>query len=258
MGRNRPRVNVPRFAIGEAELSKLLRKFAPDKGARVRLEQLILNVQAALHRGLPLLERATKAERLARVDQLKVLDKALQVSAKALNERSGSKMQTLGNILGAEIARSATEEAFRLAGVVVALSSRDVEFIRARSREPEIEVTAEAQRHRASRGLQSPVVLAELLTRCRAIIAAQLTVERSVKGGRPSFPEREYVLTSLALSFSDIFGVTPTPTDTVTFVKLSGEVLELFGLETHGAEYAAVRILARVKRAPASRSKPKN
>jgi hypothetical protein len=104
------------------------------------------------------------------------------------------------DVLGAEIARLLTDQAFEDAGVLVHMpSERDLAFIRSRSREPEAAVAAEARSRRAMRGNQPGRVLANVVTRMQALIAAQLEVERGGNGGRPSQPEREYVLINIAL-----------------------------------------------------------
>ncbi len=236
--------------------SKLLDEFATDSAVRAKLEQLLLTIQCALLRRLPLLARAKEAERRARIDQLTALQKAMGATAKALSERTGSKRRTVGGLLGREIARSMTDEAFRSAGITVYSSSRDREMNRARAREPEAEIAALERRQREALAIHSPVVLAKLLARCRALVSAQLAVEGKAKGGRPSLAEREYVLSSIASAFADIFGVAPTPTANGRFLKLSIAVLGVFEIDTHGVDAAAKRTVEKMRRAP-SRSKPR-
>lgn len=254
MKNDRSQAKVPRYAISATELNRLLGRFAPDSPTRDELRNLILTMQADLHRGLPLLARASITERRARLDHLKSLEKALGASAKVLNERTASKRTTVGGLLGAEIALSLTDDAFRLARIAVAPSSRDIEMILARSRDPGAEIAAEVRRLREAHAARSPEVLANLLQRCRELVLAQLAVEGPAKPGRPSQPEREYVLSSLASRFVDLFNVVPTPTVTGKFVQLSIAVLGLLGLETLGVEAAAKRAIARTRQALASRS----
>ena len=238
------------------DLSKLLDEFATDSAVRAKLEQLLLTIQCALLRRLPLLARAKVAERRARIDQLTALQKALGATAKALSERTGSKRRTVGGLLGREIARSMTDHAFRSAGITVYSSSRDREVIRARAREPEVEIAAQERRQREELAIHSPVALANLLARCRALVSAQLAAEGEAKGGRPSLAEREYVLSSIASAFADIFGVAPTPTANGRFLKLSIAALGLFDIDSHGVEGAARRTLEKMRRAT-STSKPR-
>jgi len=162
------------------------------------------------------------------------------------------------DVLGAEIARLVTEQAFEDAGVpVYTPSERDLAFIRSRSREPEAAVAAEARSRRAMRRNQPGRVLANVVTRMQALIAAQLEVERGGKGGRPSHPEREYILASIAMVFEDIFGKAPTSSETGQYVELSAAVLRLFRLETNGVGSAAKRLLAKSRRRAALGSKPR-
>ncbi len=248
---------LPRFAIYRRDLDNLLRRYAPHEPARAELELLIRNMRAALDRGLPLLARARIAERRARIDHFKSLEKALGACAKLLVERTASKQHTVGRLIGAEIARSLTDDAFRSVGIAVELSPRDAGMIRARAREPDAEITAEERRLRGARSAESPRVLANFLVRCRALVLAHLAAEEPAKGGRLSLPEREYVVASLASVFQDIFGVAPTSTVTGKFVGLSTAILELFVLDTQGVESAAKRVLAKMKAPAGSRSKPK-
>ena len=59
--------------LASLDLSKLLDEFATDRAVRAKLEQLLLTMQFALLRKLPLLARAKAAERRARIDQLSAL-----------------------------------------------------------------------------------------------------------------------------------------------------------------------------------------
>ena len=67
---------LPRFAIYKRDLNKLLRNHAHDEPARSQLKQLLLDLQLAVHTGLPLRARAKKRERQERLEQLRELEKA--------------------------------------------------------------------------------------------------------------------------------------------------------------------------------------
>jgi len=244
--------------IHERDLNKLLRSHAPREPARTELKQLILRLQGALHRGLPLRIRATSSERRERRDHLNDLASALGKVARVLKRRATPARRVVDDVLGAEIARLVTDQAFEDAGVPVHTpSERDLAFIRSRSREPEAAVAEEGRRRREVRGNQPGHVLASVVARFQALVAAQLEVERGGKGGRPSHPEREYVLSRLALAFEDIFGKAPTSSETGQYVMLCQAVLELFRLETTGVGSAAKRLLAKSRRRAALGSKPR-
>lgn len=246
-----------RFAIYERELNELLSNHAPDEPARTHLRQIIVEIQRALHIGLPLRTRASSSERRTRVDQLKVLEGAFGHVAWLLKRRAAPAQQVVSDILGAEIARALTNQAFEDAGVRVSMTSeRELAIIRSRSREPEAAVAEEAERARAMRRKQAASVLSSLHARCHALVAAQLEVERGHRGGRPSHPEREYILISIAMVFEDIFGKVPTASETGRYVELSAAVLRLFRLETLGVEAAAKRLLAKARRSDTAGSKP--
>lgn len=249
---------VPRFAIHERDLNRLLRAHAPKDPARTQLKQLILGLQDALHGGLPLRVRATSAERRERRDHLNDLASALGRVARVLWRRATPARRVVDDVLGHEIARLLTDEAFEEAGVPVHTpSERDLAFIRSRSREPEAAVAAEARSRRAMRGNQPGRVLANVVAHFHALVAARLEIERGGKGGRPSHPERAYVLSRLALAFEDIFDTAPTSSETGQYVKLSEAVLGLFGLETTGLVPAAKRVLAKIRRRGEFSSKPR-
>ncbi len=164
----------------------------------------------------------------------------------------------MANLIAAEIARSLTDEAFRLVGFPIAEpSSRDWEVARIGPREPAVDIAEQERRQREAVARQSSLALARVLGRCRMLIGAQLAVERGNRGGRPSDALRKYVLVRLALDFEEIFGAPPAAGETGTFVKLATDVLGLFGLETHGVESAARRTLVKLRPGEPSRSKPK-
>lgn len=118
--------------------------------------------------------------------------------------------QAVADIVGSEMARPLTDEAFEDAGVSVDTpSSRELNIIRSRAREPERAVAEEMRSRRSSRARRSAEVLSSFLARCHALLAAQMEIERGDKGGRPSHPEREYVLANLACSRT--FSIEPPP-----------------------------------------------
>jgi len=189
---------------------------------------------------------------------LKDLERAFGIIARILKRRAAPARRVVGDILGSEIARLLTDEAFDDAGVFIDTpSERDLAIIRARSREPEVAVAEDAQSRRAELKRDAATVLANFHARCHALIAAQLEIERGRQGGRPSDPEREFVLANIAIFFEDIFGVPPTASEAGSYAKLCEDVLELYGLETKGVEYAAKRVLSKLRRRATSRPKPR-
>lgn len=248
---------LPRFAFRARDQGKLLDTYTPDEPNRRKLKQFIRDIQSELHAGLPLRGRPTAAERKSALDDLKDLEKALRTATRLLSARADPTKRAVGRLLATELARSLTDDAFRLAGLpVIAPSSREREISRARAREPELDIAEGLRRQREAFARQSGAVLAALLGRCLALIAAQLAVERQNRGGRPSVALREYVLVRLAFVFDEVFGVPPTPGETSTFVKLATDVLQLFELETAGIEAAARRVLGKLRPQRRSRSEP--
>lgn len=248
---------VPRFAIRARARDRLLATYAPAEPRRTQLKNLISGIQSSLHADMPRRARATGAERQSALDHLKDLEKTLRKSAQLLNAHVEPKRRVAANLLAAEIARSLTDESFRLAGLPIhEPSSRERAIARVGPREPALDNAQEERRQRESIARRSNVALACLLGRCQTLIAARLAVERKNRGGHPGNALRKYVLVQLALAVEEIFGVPPTAGETGFFVRLATEVLGLFGLETVGVGAAAKRVLAQIMAPAASRSKP--
>jgi hypothetical protein len=247
-----------RCSISDRDLDKLLRSHATDERAKKLLRQLVSELQVALSEGLPLLAKAGRAARAQMLGELRELEKALGTLALLLRKRSGALRLAVSEILGSEIARLLTDQAFADAGVPLdSPSSHEICIIRSRAREPDLAVAEEMQSRRAMRTKQSVDVLASLHVRCHALIAAQLEFERGGKGGRPAHPEREFILVNIAMVFEEVFGIAPTSSETGKYVLLCEEILRLFDLETQGVEYAAKRTIAKLRLQRPSRSKPK-
>jgi hypothetical protein len=228
-----------------AELIKAV-ELPPTSAPHIETVIAAISRELAVARTVPLKQQ--RAERQARLKQLKVLVRALDRLVRNLEALDPNTRQRANTLLHRDIGRLLSTSAFSaLLGTPVSMyfGDRDLEsrtFVRRGGPGPAMEEMLVERRREMARRTAVPLLVA-LLRRLQDLVEAELDAERQNTGGSPGNPYRRHALRRLATLYTEVSDKAPTTTPGGPFILFCSIILPTLGLDGDGLEQAVGREL---------------